>query len=400
MSDGPPLFERVEEADLGSERTLRGLLRRHWPAAVLAVGVLLAGIGFTVEHVRGDALPVVGDLEPMDWLLAVSLFAIATVLTATVRTLSAARRYSRALRRHPAALAAGVVTTAFLVVGLVAPLFESEPTAIRFTRGYQPPVGTSVSTEVILAECVGTVSDGRCHGTWKYPLGTTRAGRDVLAHVLLGTRTAVELAVVSAVLLVGIGVSLGLVSASIGGRVDATMMRLAEILGTVPAVIVYMLFWNWNVEYRLLMLVAVFGLVNWGGIARTVRNEALALQDRPFVKAARVSGASRWHLVRHHLLPNVTRPVVATLAVQVPAIVLTEAALSFVVVPTETGEATLGDSTVVSWGQLIHLGANVEGLTTYWWITTAPLVALVAFALSIAVLCRGLNDVRNSEFGR
>jgi len=400
MSDGPPLFERVEETDLSRDRNPRRLLRRHWPAAVLAVGVLLAGIGFSVEHLRGDALPVVGDLEPMDWVLAVSLFAIATAVAATVRTLSAARRYLRALRRHPSALAAVVVTTAFLVVGLVAPLFASEPTGIRFTRGYQPPVWMSVSTEVTLAGCVGALADGHCHGTWQYPLGTTRAGRDVLAYVLLGTRTAVEVAVVSAVLLVGIGVSLGLVSASVGGRVDAALMRFAEILGTVPAVIVYMLFWNWNAEYRLLMLVAVFGVVNWGGIARTVRNEALALRDRPFVKAARASGASRWHVVRHHLLPNVARPIVATLAVQVPAIVLTEAALSFVVVSVETGEVTLGDATVVSWGQTIHLGANVEGLFPYWWITTAPLVALVAFAVSIAVFGRALNDVLDPEPGR
>jgi peptide/nickel transport system permease protein len=272
-------------------------------------------------------------------------------------------------------------------------VFVSEPTEIAFTRAWLPPVGATVDTQFLTGPCPGQVVDGRCRGTLRYPLGTTRAGRSVLPFVVLGARTVVEIAAVSALVLVPLGVGVGLVSGVVGGRTDAVLMRVADVLATLPAVLVYLLFWQWNAEYRLLALILAFGLVNWGSLARSVRNQTLELEERPFVRAARLSGASRLTVARRHFLPNVSRQVFSTLALQIPLLVATEAALSFVVLPSEFGEGTLGDPTVVSWGQLIYVGVRSDGLVPAWWVTVVPTAALVLATLSLAAFFRSSSDI-------
>lgn len=383
---GDPL-ENVEDS------SLFGSLRRHWPVVALAAGSVALAVGFYLEHVRGNPLAGVGGLEPVDWLLALALLVGTTLLVSLARRPARTRVYARRIRQRPAAMGSTAVVGAFLTVGLLGPAFVTEPAEIDFARAYLPPVWATVGTEHLIGPCLGEVTDGRCHGTWRYPFGTSRAGQDLFSFVVLGTRTALEVALVTALVVVPVGVGVGLVSGVVGGRVDAVLMGVAEVLGTLPAVIVYILFWNWNAEYRLLVLILVFGLVNWGGLARAVRNETLALRERSFVAAARAAGASRWHVARRHLLPNVTRPVFSTLALQVPLVVAVEAALSFVVLPVQGGEGTLGDPTVVSWGQLLYTGVRVDGLVPAWWLTAVPTVVLVLTVLSLAAFWRSMSDV-------
>jgi len=393
----PGRFETVDwEAVAGGQRLLSA---RSW---AFLVGVAVLAVGFYHEHVAGNSLPLVTGLEPLDWLFAGSLLAVlAFVVTPLAVDPAAAARHWRRLRRDPAGVLSLAFVLAFTGVGLVAPVLVAEPQTLSLERANQPPLGLTVDTvHLFTAEsCLGPVVDGACHGTLQYPAGTTSTGKDLLPFLLLGTRTALVVAVVSATLLVPTGVAVGLLAAYAGGRTDEALMRAAGVSQTVPAVIVYMLFWWWNDEYRLLVLLLVFGLTNWGGLARLVRNEAIQLRERSYVRAARAAGASRLTVMRKHLLPNVSRSVLTNVTLQVPLLVVTEATLSFIVLqsPFDGEPVTLGDPTVVSWGQTVSLGTAEGSVAPGWWVVALPGVLLAVTMLAFAVLGRTLGDVLDPQ---
>jgi peptide/nickel transport system permease protein len=392
MSQGR--IERFEEVDW-DDFDLTGGVRRWWRIPALLAGWVPLGAGLARQQFTEWQPPFFEPLAPLDWLLAMSLYAIGLfAVLPLIRNPRETRRYWKRLRRHRFGLPAFVFIIGFSLVGLLGPLFVTEPT-LTLERSYQPPVGTTVSMEWIRFSCIGEVSDGICHGTWKYPFGTTQAGRNVLTFVVLGTRTALMVSVVSVTVLVPTGVGIGLLSATFGGYVDSILMRVAEILQTVPAVIVYLFFWQWNQEFLLLSLIAVFGLTNWGGLARLVRNESLELRDTAYVQAAVTSGASNGQIIRRHLLPNVSRSVFANVALQVPLLIITEAALSFLVlpVPNAPGPVSLGDPSIYSWGQLFYVGIREDGFFPGWWVATVPAVALILTSLAFHVFGRVLSHV-------
>lgn len=394
MSERPPdepvQFERIDWNEWSGELGVRG-----WRLRVFLAGILAFAGGFYYEHFQGRSVPFLSNLEPMDWLLAASLLSLAVfVVVPLVQHPAVTKQYWQRLREHRFGLGSLVFVALFFAVGLLGPLFVSEPTEWVLTRSYQPPVYTTVDTQWLVGSCVGEVTNGRCHGTWQYPLGTTRLGKDMIPFLVLGARTSLKIATVSAALIIPTGLSIGLLAAHAGGTTDRLLMRFAELLQTVPAVVVYLLFSRWNNEYRLVVLVVIFGLTCWGGLARLVRNEALQLQDRQYVKAAETSGADGQQVMRWHLLPNISRSVLTNVTLQVPLLILTEAALSFIILKApQAGRVTLGDPTIVSWGQTIHLGIRSAGIYPAWWIATFPSVLLVLTVLSFNLLGRTLGDV-------
>lgn len=373
-----------------------------WKLRGFLLGLTLLVSGFLYEQVAGGTLPLVTSMEPLDWLFSVSLLAIGTfVLVPLAANPRETAHYWQRLRRHPTGILSLAVVVVVFLVGLFAPVLVSEPTTITFERSYQPPVGMTIDTVHLFTDdaCVGRISNGKCYGTFKYPLGTTHTGKDLLPFVLLGTRTALLVAVVSATLIVPTGVGAGLLAAYAGGRADRLLMQTAEVSQTVPAIIIYMLFWGWNAEYRLFVLIVVFGLTSWGGLARLVRNETLQLRERPYVQAAREAGADRVTIMRRHLLPNISRSVLTNVTLQIPLLVVTEAALSFVIVesPFDSDPVTLGDPTVVSWGQTIYLGTNQAGIDPGWWVAVIPGLMLMVTMLAFALFGRTLGDILDPE---
>lgn len=381
-------WTRVTGTETGTSWALRGFL----------VGLALIAAGFLYDLRGGESLSIVTGMDPLDWLFAASLLAIAAFVVAPLAANpEETARYWTRLRRHPTGVPSLVVVVAFFLIGLLGPLFVSEPTYIAFDRSYQPPVGMTIDTTYLLTpeSCVGEIADGECHGTLQYPFGTTHTGKDLLPLLVLGARTSLQVAVVSSTLIVPTGLAVGLLAAYAGGRTDRLLMQVAEVTQTVPAVIIYLLFWGWNAEYRLLALIAVFGATCWGGLARLVRNEAIQLRDRAYVKAARDAGADRISIMRRHLLPNISRSVLTNVTLQIPLLVVTEAALSYIIVPSpfDDDPVTLGDPTVVSWGQTIHLGTTEAGLVPGWWIATIPGLLLVVTMLAFNLFGRTLGDV-------
>jgi peptide/nickel transport system permease protein len=267
----------------------------------------------------------------------------------------------------------------FFAVGVFGPAL-TEPPTLDFAAQSQPPAFTSVRT-LVAEECNGRVAGGKCYGTLADPFGTTRVGESVLTITVAGARVATQLAFVLAVVVVPVATLVGTVAAYVGGVVDEVLMRTVEILQVLPAVVVY--FVAILVYGRsLLLLVVVFGLTSWGGVARVVRAETLRLREREYVTASRAAGGSRAHVLRHHIVRNVSSTVLPAVTLQIPTVIFVEAGLAFL---------DLSDPELLSWGNIIAQG--IAHFNTRWWVASVPLVVLVVTLLAFNVLGDTLRDV-------
>jgi oligopeptide transport system permease protein len=213
------------------------------------------------------------------------------------------------------------------------------------------------------------------------PLGTDANGRDVLARTLHGGRVSLAVGFVATLVSLIVGVTWGAVAGYAGGRIDAVMMRMVDILYAMPFmffVIVLMVFVGRNTA---LVLVAI-GAVAWLDMARIVRGQTLGIKRMPYVEAARASGLGSVAILWRHIVPNATGPAVACAALTVPKAILAESLLAFL------GLGVREPAT--SWGRLINEGvANMEAAP---WMLAFPAAFLAATLLCLNVLGDGLRD--------
>jgi ABC-type dipeptide/oligopeptide/nickel transport system permease subunit len=238
----------------------------------------------------------------------------------------------------------------------------------------------------------GAVSKGANLGGFVYILGADAVGRDMASRVLYGTRVSLSVAVIAATVSLIIGITYGLISGYVGGRVDDLMMRFVDFLYGLPLLIVVILL---QVYFKalarrgeseglvglilglnaslggLFFVFVVLGALNWIGMARITRGQTLSYKEKEFVEAARAVGASPVRIIFRHLLPNVLGPCIVQETLNIPGYILTEAFLSFI---------GLGvDPPTPSWGIMIQEG--------YQALRSNPHIIFVpAFALSITVL--------------
>ncbi|MGV3660129.1 MAG: ABC transporter permease [Prosthecobacter sp.] len=212
-------------------------------------------------------------------------------------------------------------------------------------------------------------------------LGTDPLGRDMLTRILYGGRVSLEVGLLATAVASVIGVLYGMVAGLAGGRTDAAMMRLVDILFAFPFVnFVILLMVIVGREFWLIFV--AIGAVEWLTMARVVRGQVLALKNLEFITAARASGAGFWHIVWKHLLPNVMGPVIIYASLTVPGVMLLEAALSFLGLGIQPPDA--------SWGVLIQEGAN--SMETYPWLLIYPGLFFSATLLALNTLGDGLRD--------
>ena len=212
-------------------------------------------------------------------------------------------------------------------------------------------------------------------------LGTDSLGRDMLTRILHGGRVSLEVGLLATAVAAVIGVVYGMASGLAGGRVDAAMMRLVDILYAFPFINFVILLMVVFGRHFWLIFVAI-GAVEWLTMARVVRGQVLALKNLEFVIAARASGAGFWHIVWKHLLPNVMGPVIIYASLTVPGVMLLEAALSFLGLGIQPPDA--------SWGVLIREGANA--METYPWLLLYPGIFFSTTLLALNLLGDGLRD--------
>ena len=244
------------------------------------------------------------------------------------------------------------------------------------------------------------LSDARLPPVWeeggvaKYVLGTDDQGRDILSALMYGARISLLVGVASVALSVVLGVGLGLLSGFAGGKTDAFIMRVCDVMLSFPSILIALLidgvgkamFPNAHDTLAFAVLVFAIALPGWVQYARTVRGSTLVERNKEYVQAARVTGVSPMRIMRKHVLPNVLGPVMVLATIQVATAILTEATLSFLGVGVPPTQPSLGT--------LIRIG-NDFLFSGEWWITIFPGLMLVAIALSVNLLGDWLRDALN-----
>ena len=231
----------------------------------------------------------------------------------------------------------------------------------------------------------------------KFLLGTDPQGRDLLSTILYGMRISLIIGFFAVMLQAFIGVSIGLLSGYLGGRIDAFFMRLADIqlsLSTLMVAIITLAVFQAAFgaelysELAIFMLVMVIGIAEWPQYARTVRASVLAEKHKEYVDAARVIGMTPKRIMLRHILPNTLSPILVISTIQVANAIISEAALSFLGLGMPVNKPSLG-SLISSGFEFIFSGS--------WWITVIPSIVLILLILSINLLGDWLRDVLNPK---
>lgn len=391
MSGIGPTADELDD-DVGGVRL--GGRDRAFLVVLAALVALVAAEQFAVYDVDGALFDA--QLRALDWLF---LYALAVVAFYVVAPLAAdpgrARGYWRQIRANRWATASLGVVVAWVAFGVVGPEVLSADEPLFGAPGRygvpigQPPVGFSV-LETAVTSCAGEVVDGRCHGTWQYPFGTSIAGKDVLAMTAIGARVAFQIATVTVAIIVPLATVVGTTAATYGGRVDEFLMRYVDVQQSIPAFFVIILAQQ-AISYvtegwggSLLLIVVVFGLMNWGGVARIVRAEALEIAQRDYVQAARSAGASRFDVVRSHVVPNALPAVLTAVTVQIGWLILLEATLAYL---------GFSPAEYETWGYTMQTNMGGAYPTTNWWGVLYPGVVLALVVVAVQVLGDALRDV-------
>ncbi len=215
--------------------------------------------------------------------------------------------------------------------------------------------------------------------------GTTHLGRDIWSQVVYGSRTALMVGIIAALMVNILGFTVGLISGYYGGRVDSLLMRLVDIMYGMPlepfAIVLVLIF-----DPGLWIIILAIGLLTWRTNARVIRSQVLSLAKRPFVKAARVAGGSNIRIMLVHIAPNVLPLAFLQLAVAMGYAITAEATLSFL---------GLGPPRVYSWGTILHAARLSGAWRTAWWWVIPPGIFISATVVSVFLISRAVEVLTN-----
>lgn len=217
--------------------------------------------------------------------------------------------------------------------------------------------------------------------TGAHLLGADSLGRDLLARLLMGLRVSLSIGLVATTVSLVIGVAWGAVAGYVGGRIDEVMMRIVDVLYSLPFiffVILLMVTFGSNI---VLIFVAI-GAVEWLTMSRIVRGQTLSLKQKEFIEAARAAGLTRGAIIARHIVPNLLGPVVVYVTLTIPAVILAESFLSFLGLGVQPPMASLGT--------LIANGA--QNMELAWWLLVFPSTAMVVTLMSFNFIGDGLRD--------
>ncbi|MBQ1310372.1 MAG: ABC transporter permease [Blautia sp.] len=236
---------------------------------------------------------------------------------------------------------------------------------------------------------------------FKHPFGTDRLGRDILVRCMIGTRISLIVGMVSAVIVMIVGSIYGAISGLIGGKTDIIMMRVVDIVYSVPEILLIVVIkliisepldalintvpafkGLQKVGSGLIAIFIVYGCLYWVGMARIVRGQILQLKNLDFVTAAQALGCSRGRMIREHLLPNCIGQLVATAMLQIPSAIFTEAFLSYLGIGVSAPLASLGSLT----------SESLNGFSSYPYRLIFPAVLISLIILSFNLFGDGLRD--------
>jgi len=212
-------------------------------------------------------------------------------------------------------------------------------------------------------------------------LGADSLGRDLLARLLMGLRVSLAIGLIATLVSLVIGVAWGAVAGFVGGVVDEVMMRIVDVLYSLPFiffVILLMVTFGSNI---ILIFIAI-GAVEWLTMSRIVRGQTLSLKHKEFVEAARAAGLTQGSIIAKHIVPNLLGPVVVYVTLTIPAVILAESFLSFLGLGVQPPMASLGT--------LIAGGA--QDMELAWWLLVFPSLTMVVTLMSFNFIGDGLRD--------
>jgi oligopeptide transport system permease protein len=275
----------------------------------------------------------------------------------------------RRLFRNKAAVVSMVLLAAIALMALFAPLLS-------------PYAFSDIDYDVISCAPDWWPADKlTCRAGGLHWFGTDIVGRDLFVRTLYGARVSLAVGIVATFVSLLIGVLYGAASGFIGGRTDAIMMRIVDILYSLPFiffVIILMVIFNQN----FILLFVAIGAVSWLTMARIVRGQTLSAKQKEFVEAARAVGVGTFGIIRRHIIPNVVGPVIVYVTLTIPGVILAESFLSFL---------GLGiREPFTSWGVLISDGAAT--METAPWTLIFPAVFMAVTLFCFNFIGDGLRD--------
>lgn len=292
---------------------------------------------------------------------------------------SRSARLRRAMLRAPGPTLCAIVIFALLIYAFVVPLFSLNP--FEFS-------GMSVLDSFIPPAWMAD-------GSADFPLGTDDQGRNLITAMAYGMRTSIIVGFLSVTIGLVLGGSLGLIAGFVGGKVDAFIMRVADVQLAYPALLLAMIIdgaaravlgAERSVGTAIAIVVMSIGIAFWVQYARTIRSSVMIERDQDYVSAARITGRSNLSIIVLHILPNVMAPVLVIATINLGIAIITEATLSFLGIGIPVTSPSLGT--------LIRNGNNFLQ-SGEWWISVWPCLTLVLFVVSVNILGDHLRDVYN-----
>ncbi len=303
-------------------------------------------------------------------------------------SISYMRDAMRRLRANKLAMACLFVLIFITLVAIIVPyIYPYTYTAQDVTSKHLGPFEYSKKEQARIA-----------NGESVFPhiMGTDNLGRDYCIRVIYGTRISLLVGFISALIVVVIGIIYGSVSGYFGGKVDLVMMRIVDIIYSLPDILIVILLSvaikdfisqsNNTLIIRLgpgmISIFIVFGLLYWVGMARQVRGQVLSIKEQEYVLAARTTGAKAAQIIRKHMLPNCVSVIIITAAMQIPSAIFTESFLSFVGLGVSMPMPSLGS-----------LASDARsGIMSYPYLLMFPSMSIFLIVLSFNLLGNGLRD--------
>ncbi|MBQ2705354.1 MAG: ABC transporter permease [Tyzzerella sp.] len=298
----------------------------------------------------------------------------------------------RRLRKNKVAMASLIVIIFIMFISFIVPMFYP------YSYEVQMKGANNLAPMQYSAEELARIEAGE--KVFPHILGTDKMGRDYAIRVMMGSRISLTVGLIATAIILVIGSIYGSVAAFLGGWVDLVMMRIVDIIYTVPDVLLIVLLsfalksplatlaelpgfgWIQTVGTNLISIFIVFALLYWVGMARMVRSQILMLKENEYVTAARALGAKSGRIIKKHLLTNCIGTLIVTTTLQIPSSIFTESFLSF-----------LGLGVAVPLPSLGSLASDaINGLNTYPYLLFIPALLISLIILSFNLLGDGLRD--------
>ena len=296
----------------------------------------------------------------------------------------------RRLKKNKIAMVSLVVIIFVFIFSFLVPQFYPYSYEIRGSENLAP---MQYSEKELEAKAAG-------ESVFPHVLGTDNLGRDYAVRVMMGSRVSLTVGLVASAIILLIGSLYGSIAGFFGGWVDMIMMRIVDMIYTVPDILIIVLLsvafdqplkalaqkpgfeWIQVIGVNLISIFVVFALLYWVGMARIVRSQILILKEQEYVTAARALGASNGRIIRKHLLTNCIGTLIVTTTLQIPSSIFTESFLSFLGLGVAAPMPSLGSLA----------SAALNGLQSYPHRLFAPALAISIIILSFNLLGDGLRD--------